>query len=998
MFPLSFWKSWPGTPRRFFGLFALVSLLALVFMGIAAYQSPEPVFTPRPYQLLETAEFSTHTFHVGAVVRTVPAEAYLIFERLQGGDLKPNVLASDIFLILLVLGITLLLTVVTTLGRFWFYAGMLLVVLLIVSLRLEAVGLFGLQTKLPTAVLLLLVGLPSYYFQFLNARVAFGSRLLLFAAIFFSAAVVLGTAAQTPQPFLHLAANGVLSATILSIAFIFMIAHEIPATMVVMVSQGTRQRKSLQHFLIVTALYLAMLGLLYADRKQIFRWNLLPINLFVLAAASGIAGLWGFRRREPQYEEILEANPRGIFFYLGLAGIGFGTIGYFLATANDPLIHLAQDAILYSHLGYGLIFFVYVITNFGAMLSENMPVYRVLYKPTAMPYFTFRLAGLIATFSFFALSNWRVSVDQVYAGYYNATGDAFAVSDTSSAAEGYYHRSLLHAIRNYHAHYALAGRYAARNEPQKERDEYQKLVDSRPLDLAYLNLSASYEQEDALHRSVATLLEGLRDFPKNARIENELGILLSQLKVKDSAWLAVRQAISGGLRKQGQTNLAALAARFALRFPADSLFRRWGPGTMGLKTNLLALGCLQGTDVEATADDPTDTSLTTYSALFRHNDLLNHLAHPDTARISEAVTLARKTSNPYFRDFLLPSAAYACYAAGEVTRAIGLMRESAFTSRQAKYYDVLGLWALEQNAPGVALPYFDEALRQDYAPSRFNRALALTESGNNDEAKTAWRQLQHDPDSLVSATAHTMLSVLTSSPAELLQQPEGNRYLYCRYRIALDNQVEFERVVNTLRNPDVLARTLLDRSHKFDEADEPEEAAEMLKLASGLTLRDSVLYQEIIHLDLLLLARAGKWEALSHRMKSGVSFAGPYATHKIYFNAQLEAVAGTTKQAKQKFSYLADINPFFEDAVVASIDSLARDSPNKLPLYSTLVNSLELNPNSIKLLKAYLLMSIQLEFEENAQTSLDKLKTLMSPSAFLEFVRHHHETMILRPD
>jgi len=142
-------------------------------------------------------------------------------------------------------------------------------------------------------------------------------------------------------------------------------------------------------------------------------------------------------------------------------------------------------------------------------LGGNLQVHKVLYKPTVMPYFTFRFAGLITTFAFFAYSNWKVSVNQAYAGYYNAMGDFHLSQDSVSLAEGYYQRSVFLATRNYHAHYGLAQFLGARGEYEKEKQEYTRLVDGRPLDLAYLNLSQLDASDNSFPSSALVLKHGL---------------------------------------------------------------------------------------------------------------------------------------------------------------------------------------------------------------------------------------------------------------------------------------------------------------------------------------------------------------------------------------------------------------------------------------------------------------------------------------------------------
>ena len=526
---------------------------------------------------------------------TISAENYLIIEHVLGSELKPNLTASYFFLALLLSGIIILLSVLTTMTRFWFYMGMGLFILCLISFRLDMLGLFGFTNKIPVVIILLIYVLAGYFFQFMQPSSSFIKRIATFLVITLLIGACIAFAARINQPFYYVAANGLIAGTILTILFIFTVAHEIIASFIFVLTQGKKPTRSLQHFLIVSAIYMVNLGLIYARKKHMIEWDFLPFNLFLLVTISGILGLWGFRQREALYESIIRPDPFGIYFFLALAGIGFGTMGCFLATANDPLIQIIQDAILYSHLGYGLIFFIYIIANFISLLGENLPVYKVLYKPTTMPYFTFRLAGLIATFTFFAYSNWIVSVNQVYAGYYNALGDFHLSQDSLLPAEGYYQRSIFYATRNYHAHYALAEFDASRWDFEKEKRELEKLANGRPLDLAYLNFSRIYELHNSWQAAETVLKSGLTDFPKNGLLQNALGLAYAKLGQEDSSFMMINAARNSSVSKsEAETNLMGLSARFRVAFPADSLMTMLNADNPGVISNALALASLQG--------------------------------------------------------------------------------------------------------------------------------------------------------------------------------------------------------------------------------------------------------------------------------------------------------------------------------------------------------------------------------------------------------------------
>ena len=109
----------------------------------------------------------------------------------------------------------------------------------------------------------------------------------------------------------------------------------------------------------------------------------------------------------------------------------------------------------FSHTGSAS-FLTYLFSNFVLMLARNLPVYKVLYNPTRMPYFTFRLAGLIAMLGFVFFSGWRGFVYNGLAGFYNFAGDLHTLLDNRGFAESFYDQGRLQGFQNHRSNYALA--------------------------------------------------------------------------------------------------------------------------------------------------------------------------------------------------------------------------------------------------------------------------------------------------------------------------------------------------------------------------------------------------------------------------------------------------------------------------------------------------------------------------------------------------------------
>ena len=357
MYSIQFWKSWPVVYQRLFWTMASLLIFSLLFLWLSFFQSPAPTLTWQYIQEQELLEVPVHSFQTGLFELTIKGDNYLIFERLLGNDLTPLPIFAYVFLGILILSALMLLTVITTLKRFWYSIGMGLFILFIVGFRLELLQFFGLSNKIPT-IMVLVIYLPiSYYFHTFNTSASFVKRIATFTLITIFVGALLITFAQAPLPAYHLAASGYIAAIILSVVFIIMVSHEILALFINLVSRGTRQVKSLKHFLIISAIYMVNIFLAYANKINLIEWDFLAINFFLLLTISGILGIWGFRQRQAQYEGIIEADPFGVYLFVSLACICFGAIAWFLSTANDPAIDALRDVIIYSHLGFGLSFY-----------------------------------------------------------------------------------------------------------------------------------------------------------------------------------------------------------------------------------------------------------------------------------------------------------------------------------------------------------------------------------------------------------------------------------------------------------------------------------------------------------------------------------------------------------------------------------------------------------------------------------------------------------------
>ena len=103
-------------------------------------------------QAQKTVESVTHTFEAGNFEFAVPIESYATLEYFYAGPLKINTVSSYIFVAVLAIMSIMIFAIITTFPRFWFYVGTGLLVLFIVSMRLDVLGLFGQRNFIATIV------------------------------------------------------------------------------------------------------------------------------------------------------------------------------------------------------------------------------------------------------------------------------------------------------------------------------------------------------------------------------------------------------------------------------------------------------------------------------------------------------------------------------------------------------------------------------------------------------------------------------------------------------------------------------------------------------------------------------------------------------------------------------------------------------------------------------------------------------------------------------
>lgn len=921
-------------------------------------------------------ESTAHRFKLGPFDIAVPAENFVVFEYFQGSDLSHNFQASTLFLGILVFSVMVLLTVITTMEGFWYFGGMSLFIIFMVAMRLEVLMLGGSDSMLiPGAIILVYVSV-SYFFKSIRPDTTFSSRLLTFLLISAAVWIAIKTLSTVTSPVLHLTLTAYVPALILSILFIIMVAHEIGVAFVSIASQG--RSESLWHYFIISILYLTYLMITALHEMGTIQWNLLYMDVYLLLSISAILGLWGFRLRQNLYENIFSFAPFGAFFFLALASIAFITIAQLFGNGNDAALRVIRDFIIFSHTGFGIAFLLYMASNFMPLMAENLPVYPVLYKPTRMPHFSFRLAGIVATSVFLFLSFWRDYVYHSKAGFYNYAADLQLIQGNEDYGRVLFERSRINAFQNHRANYALAMIKSSRLDFDRAAENFQLANGKRPSSYSLVNEGVIRLWRKQYFPAIE-VYQNARKKSNSKTLDVNLGFAYAKVHNLDSALYFLSEAREDDFtRPSAETNFFAVIASEYIPVDADSILRSFNSEGIAVSANALAASTIFGQDFKSSVDPLANRELDLFSATLLNNYIVHNITELDTAFTRKALSLATDSLNATFSEPIKASLAMAFYHQGNVQKAQEILAELVFLSQEnrGKYNYLLGLWAMEQETPLMAHDYFAHAVATRYKKAPFYDAIALSEAMLVPQARVAWDSLALYGDEGEQQIAKNMQGIFRMTPTEALNTPDASKYQYLRYRLSYRDTLIFNKIANTFENENYRAQAMLDMAKKLYSADEITGAIRLYRQVAGAKLNNKQLYDEIRHFELRMLASRNEVKQLADQINNNIEFSKKQNLEKLLYTALLNEFSGDTENATKNFTILGKWNPFFEDGIIAAANYFRKLNPESATSYNILAEAIQINAKSIRLLKAYAAEASRQGMDDYAASAIERIEAL----------------------
>jgi len=637
------------------------------------------------------------------------AQLFLVDQKFIGKQLVLNPMSSYIYLLLVVFGLLICLTSLTYLGKFWYTVSMGLFMVLMISLRIELLGVFGFDDQTITIVVFLVYAIVSYYFNAINGGVSMLWRFLSFLGLTTIVGVLIYLFSSVSNPFLYLVNYSFISIVAIAIVFIFLVSHEIIYAILRVTTDSSSQlnTSNTKHFVILSLVYLLNLGLIQMHNSRFIDWDIYYINAFFLLILSSVIGFWGMKSRETLYENILPFYPYTAYLYCGMMICCFSFIGFHFYQSNDVALEVIEDAIVFGHLGFGSMFFIYIIVNFVNYLMKNLAVYKIAYKDDNLPYFTSRLAGLIVVAALYFSSN-QVARYQGIAAFYNGMGDLYIQNENTMAATAMYHESSRYGVNNHKANYNLG---FLRDEPERRIRAFKNATSKQPSEYAFINLGIEYEKDNKFFDALFAYQDGLKKYPNSAPLKNNLALLYGKTDVVDSTMYYLTDLSSKGFQKEiVLSNLLSICAEKKLNFndfvESDALVDNQ---RFDVNTNMVANRAVNARNNSPIAIVNASTSklnLITYA--YVNNLAIASYSQPNPEVLNMLDTYLADENNGEYRERLLFLKAINSYASGKINEAFEILSNLQHTSSIAGYYSTLaGIWSMKQGAEKLAMDYFD---------------------------------------------------------------------------------------------------------------------------------------------------------------------------------------------------------------------------------------------------------------------------------------------------
>lgn len=980
---LYFWKSWNTPYKQLY--FFLLSILGLLIVAIsyAGFNTMEGAVNWEVESELEPIKVVIDQFAKNLLNFTVESESYYALDKFVTSEIHVNTTYSYLFLGLVVLAVLFILTTFSFLELYWYMAGMLLFLVFLFNLKLDMLQLFGTYGHLPAVACFLIFSIVSFVFNSFYKSASYISRFCVFLGITILLFFIIKQYSFVASPFLYMANFGSLFPLWITIIFVLLIGYDIIKGLLFVVSSKNTvgSKNSLLNFFLASLLYLANVFLLMMKKMYVFDLPIIYINPFLLLAISTILGIWLFKKRSEMFSTVLPFAPAGAFVYISLAIISFSGISYALINGNIGMVRVYELIIIYGHMFLGVIFLVYVLVNYLKLFNGKTAVYDLVYKPEKLTFWAVPIFAIVISGAFF-LYQKKYPYHLAMAGYYTYAGDVMVTENQYPIALEYYNQAVLYDYPNQRANYSIASLSNVLGDKETSKGYYENSLLRDPSVQSFIGLSNNYLETGELFKALFEIQKGLSVFPGDGRLYNNLGVLYHKINLTDSSFMYFSKSKEALNEKQtAASNILYLLAKRNLFDEADSLLSVENfYDNISFQNNKLAILTLLG---KRSSDlfNPSfikDSVLNANTFAYLTNSNLNSLKDTSMAVQNKMKLLKEKPSNAAYKDQLTTQVALKNYYTGNRFEAIQEMTLlNAASSSKEIYATLLGYWMFEQEQNKAASDYFKIASEGGNGNTQINYALTAILSNQLEDASFILHQLKFSSDKNIAGIANRLLKNVSSN-LNAIELEESDRLNYFLGSINQLPVVQIEKIYASFTNDQIKVYAGSALCRYYLEKSDLQKAIDTYTTISDIQQLNPFALGERNFVQLLIQSDRRDSKFLSENAAT-LKLNSDKELVRSYFKALDFELKGDTNAIKYYLKSLSNA-PFVEAVLPQTISYLSKHGQQQVA-YNYLVEVVQNNPTKI-ILKTYLELCFDMNFINYAESALEDLKGIISPSEY----------------
>ena len=925
---------------------AIMLFLAITLMGYYYWQGSNTSIDWKVTAQSEASEFEAYGFQKGPFSFSIPGTYYTLTESFSAGPIERFFTRDGLLLALCWLGVCIILAVASLLSPLWFSGIAGLFIFLIIRLQLPEVGIFGFSpsSHWGNVLIMALFITPAYIFHAFWKNTVLWLRIVTLSAI---SAIIFFVGGVDLFVFQEQFNIGIYYGIIvLMLLFLFFIAEENIFAILFLVTKTKGGENNEKHFSVFSLVYLFFIGLVYSKKAGFIKLELPFFDPYVLLIISTIITLWSLWHKRNLYENILSYSQALILFM----GIGLSVFGYLtlaMSRGNDAVYEGLHYFIIYSHMAFGLFFFLYVIVNFVDPLQSGLQVYKIAYKPQSFPYVSARIAGIVAVVAFFLLAD-KQAFKLFKAGHFNYLGEQAELQNERGLANQYYLQGNIYGHDNHFSNYKLAYDYLKNNKISQANHKFGRATLRYPSAQSFVNRSSTASMLSNVTPSLVALQEGLKRFPNEKPILNNLGLIYMDLGQYDQAAQYFEQA-----RETGKWSNANLVNLWKIGRGEDEK-SDFASGNLAVKSNILA-SLLADQEKSELAFDKEDLDKAPW--LHKQIYLVNSTWYFGGGITDSLLTImTERPLDEGIYDASLQALAISKYQNGEVNEAIRKLDQLYHLSSandRAKYLNQIGLICMDRHALPLAHAFFDRALAAGYSEAKLNKGVAYLESGKFDLG-LKWFRAMAAEDSVYLPLAIDFEEVLNG------MAPTQDQLLVKVYYNYEDFSLSEMKAFIDRQDP-LYVLTLWNKISR-----------------ELLLLEDMNILEDYLSIFKPLLLPEDYSDVLAIvALKRNLTFAGEHPVAKAL---EIKSDSAQVTQLVILASKDALNSPF----VLSVAERALKVNPSLA--YDLLVEAIEINDQNPQLLKAYIMAALEIRLTDYAMFSLEKLKLQISQSSYSTFM------------